>query len=364
MVPSLNRVIGRGLWAMVVAAVLVEAAHAQDGDARAATDRWAIALHGGAGSRPRDMPQQEREALEASLREALAAGRKVLSAGGSALDAVEAVVVLMEDDPLFNAGKGAVFTRAGTHELDASIMEGGALRGGAVGGVTSVKNPVKAARLVMEHSPHVLMTSAGADAFAAANGCAVVTQDYFYTDAAWRELQGALAERGLEPLAKPAYSIEAPPAATEGGGEPGTSGGTVGCVALDVHGHLAAATSTGGLSGKAPGRLGDTPVLGAGTYANDANCAVSCTGKGEEFIRHSIAARVAWLMGDRIMGERRLGVDEAVRRCLEAVLPPGSGGIIALDRTGQVSLRATTGAMPRGVADSSGRFDVAIWFEP
>jgi L-asparaginase / beta-aspartyl-peptidase len=297
---------------------------------------------------------QERDDLEKSLRHALASGKGILAKGGTALDAVETVVASMEDDPRFNAGKGAVFTRKGTHELDASIMDGATLRCGAVAGIKFQKNPIKVARLVMERSGNVLLAGEGADLFAVENGLQRVEQSYFYTERRFRELQAALAKEGLEPLKKPAYGL---PAGAEGAsGAP--SEGTVGCVALDVHGNLAAATSTGGFTGKRPGRIGDSPILGAGTFANKA-CAVSCTGKGEEFIRHSIAAKVAWLIEDR-----GRGVDDAVRHCMEEILKPGDGGIIAMDRQGHVSLRATTGAMPRGIADSTGRIETAIWFDP
>lgn len=315
---------------------------------------WAIVLHGGAGRMPRDLNRDERENLERSLQHASTAGKDILAKGGTALDAVEAVVVAMEDDPRFNAGKGAVFTNKGTHELDAAIMDGATLHCGAVAGIRFQKNPIKVARLVMERTPHVLLAGEGADAFAVENGCERVGQDYFYTERRFRQLQEALSKQGLEPLRKPAYLV--PAGAKPGGSE--SSKGTVGCVALDSHGNLAAATSTGGTSGKRPGRIGDTPIIGAGTYANK-TCAVSCTGTGEQFIRYSIATRVAWLME-----ERKLSVDDAARYCLNEVLQPGDGGLIAIDRQGHVAMRSSTGGMPRGVADSTGRFETAIWMEP
>jgi beta-aspartyl-peptidase (threonine type) len=315
--------------------------------------RWAIAIHGGAGSLLPGLDRVRRDSLEQSLRQALQAGTKILSTGGSALDAVETVVVMLEDDPQFNAGKGAVFTRAGTHELDASIMDGARLRCGGVAGIRFQKNPIKVARLVMEHTPHVLLAGEGADAFASEQRQERVAQDYFYTNRRFRELQKALAEMGEKPLEKPAYPLPVD-SRTDIPGEDGPSG-TVGCVALDSRGNLAAATSTGGLTGKLPGRVGDTPICGAGTYANNENCAVSCTGKGEQFIRNSIAARVAVLMD-----ERGFNVDESVSYCLNEILEPGDGGIIAVDRQGRISMRATTGAMPRGVADSAGRLETAI----
>lgn len=316
--------------------------------------RWALALHGGAGRISRDLGPNEREELEGSLQHALAAGREILAKGGSALDVVEIVVATMEDDSRFNAGKGAVFTSAGTHELDASIMEGATLRCGAVAGIKFQKNLVKVARLVMERSPHVLLAGEGADAFAIENGCQRIGQEFFYTERRFRELQQALSKQGREPLLKPAYPV--PTDAKAAGGAP--SKGTVGCVALDSHGNLAAATSTGGVTGKRPGRIGDTPIIGAGNLANK-TCAVSCTGTGEQFIRHSIASRVAWLMEDR-----KLAVDDAVRCCLNEILQPGDGGLIALDRQGHIAMRASTGAMPRGIADSTGRFETAIWIDP
>jgi beta-aspartyl-peptidase (threonine type) len=333
------------------------AAKSQPTDVKPASIRWAIALHTGAGSWARDLKPEDREPLEQSLRTALTLGKDVLAQGGTALDAVEKVVVALEDDPRFNAGKGAVFTRAGTHELDASIMDGKTLRCGAVGGVNSQKNPVKVARLVMERTPHILLSGDEADAFGAKNGCEQVTQDYFYTEKRFRQLQEALKKEGLNPLTKPAYPMKDSAASAV---EPTSDGlrGTVGCVALDSHGNVAAATSTGGLSGKMPGRLGDTPIIGAGNYADNKSCAVSGTGKGEEFIRHSIAVRVGLLMQ-----ERKVALAEAVRICVHEVLRPGDGGVIAVDRKGHVSMQSNTGAMPRAMADSTGRFETAIWFD-
>lgn len=321
----------------------------------AGAPRWAIALHGGAGNWSRDMTPAERAALDRSLRDALATGQKILAANGTALDAVEAVVVVLENDPLFNAGRGAVFTRDGRHELDAAIMDGATLRTGAVAGVTIVKNPIRAARSVMERSPHVLLVGAGADGFATTSGCERVEPAYFFTARRFDELEKFRKAAALPALGQPAYGKPSGASATQR--VPTDAGGTVGCVALDMAGHLAAATSTGGMTGKLPGRTGDAPICGAGTFA-DAICAVSCTGKGEEFIRHGIARRVAWLAG-----EGPVAIDEVARACLEQILQPGDGGLIAIDHSGAISLRATTPAMPRGAADSSGRFETAIWFD-
>lgn len=346
----------RFMGAILASGLLGGVVAAQEAAGPAGAPHWALALHAGAGNWSRDMTADERAAIDQSLRAALAAGQKILEAKGSALDAVEAVVMALEDDPQFNAGRGAVFTRAGTHELDAAIMDGATLRTGAVAGATTVKNPICAARRVMERSPHVLLVGAGADAFAAANDCETVEQAHFFTARRFEELERSRTSAGLAPLGAPPYGL---PQRQDHGNRPvpADAGGTVGCVALDASGRLAAATSTGGMTGKLPGRVGDAPICGAGTFA-DGGCAVSCTGKGEEFIRHGIARRVAWLVA-----ERQIGVDEAARQCLEDMLQPGDGGLIAVDRHGRITLRATTPAMPRGAADSTGRFETAIWFD-
>ncbi|HEX2475587.1 MAG TPA: isoaspartyl peptidase/L-asparaginase [Lacipirellulaceae bacterium] len=349
------RAAGQLVFILLSVAAMTGFASAQDRE-QSIEGRWAIALHGGAGKRSRDMSAQARERLDRALRDALTAGKEVLSKGGSSLDAVEAVVVMLEDDPQFNAGRGAVFTRNGEHELDASIMDGATLKCGAVAGVKFQKNPIKAARLVMERTPHILLAGQQADEFGSENGLEQVEQSYFYTENRFNDLQEALDKLGLQRLKKPAYSLpHDPQSAQETQAEGGS--GTVGCVALDMQGNLAAATSTGGLSGKMPGRVGDTPVIGAGNYA-DKGCAVSGTGIGEQFIRHSVSARVAWLVA-----ERELPLDAAVNHCLHKVLQPGDGGIIAVDREGRISLEATTDSMPRGAADSNGRFETAIWID-
>ena len=344
------------VFAFITVALMTGLASAQDRE-QTAQGRWAIALHGGAGKRSRDMSPEARDRLDGALRDALTAGKEILSKGGSSLDAVEAVVVMLEDDPQFNAGRGGVFTRAGEHELDASIMDGATLRCGAVAGVKHQKNPIKAARLVMERTPHILLAGGEADAFGREHGLKQVEQSYFYTPQRFNDLQDALAKAGLEKLKAPAYPVLQQPRTSP---EPRDEGGagTVGCVALDMQGNLAAATSTGGLSGKMSGRVGDTPVIGAGNYANNESCAVSGTGIGEQYIRHSISAKVAWLVA-----ERELTLDDAVRHCLQKVLQPGDGGIIAVDRQGHITLDATTNSMPRGAADSTGRFETAIWME-
>src|SRR5580704_15835930 len=240
---------------------------------------FGMAIHGGAGTMPRaDMTGAAERKYRAGLQEALDAGYDVLRGGGSSLDAVTRAVVLLEDNPLFNAGHGAVFTLDGRNELDASIMDGNGLRAGAVCGVMRIKNPIELARAVMERSEHVMLAAAGAAEFAASQGIEFVPQSYFYTPERWQQLERIRSgDRGLS-------------------GHTISHVGTVGAVALDSRGHLAAATSTGGMTGKRFQRIGDSPVIGAGTYADDRSCAVSATGHGEIFLRcavaHDISARV------------------------------------------------------------------------
>lgn len=294
--------------------------------------RWAFAIHGGAGALPRNMPQAEQQALIASLTRAGEAARAVLDGGGSALQAVEAAVVILEDDPRFNAGHGAVLNAAGVCELDAAIMDGATLACGAVTGVTTVKNPIALARHVMTTSGHVLMAGAGAEAFAARVGVERVDPAYFITEPRRQALERRLRETR----------------------DPG--GNTVGCVALDSSGNLAAATSTGGLTGKRPGRVGDAPIIGAGTYAANDSVAVSGTGTGEQYMRHVAAHEVASLV--RYKG---MSLALAVGTVLNRRLDPDDGGMIAVSRLGEVVAQTTTGAMPSVVADSTGRFEVRIW---
>ncbi|MEW5847755.1 MAG: isoaspartyl peptidase/L-asparaginase [Myxococcota bacterium] len=312
------------------------------GPTRAPEQRaWALALHGGAGTIPKDLPADVKDAYTASLRAALTLGRDLLEQGAPGLDVVERVVRLMEDDPLFNAGKGAVFNHDGAHELDAAIMDGKDLRCGAVAGARTVRNPISLARLVMERTPHVLLVGSGADAFAAAMGVEQVPQEYFFVQRRYDQWREALArERGDGGVAL----------------DDGGKKGTVGVVVLDRNGNLAAATSTGGLTNKRYGRVGDSPIIGAGTYANNRTVAISATGTGEEFIRHGVARDISALME-----YRALSVGEAARQVVHGRLKPGDGGIIAVDRWGNVALVFNTTGMYRGAADSTGRFDVAIW---
>lgn len=305
--------------------------------ATASRPEWVLVIHGGAGKR--SAPALE-PSYRAGLEDALRRGRDILAGGGSSLDAVEAVVSYLEDHPAFNAGKGAMFTRTGTHELDAAIMNGGDRSAGAVAAVRTVRHPIHLARLVMQKTPHVLLVGEGAEAFATTMGVERVENSWFDTPHRRRQLEEALeAERGKRQQA--------------GAAPPGPMG-TVGAVALDRHGHLAAATSTGGTNNKLPGRVGDSPLVGAGTWADDGTCAVSGTGKGEQYIKNAVAARVSMLMA---YGGRTL--EAAVEEVIGRVLAPGDGGLIAVGGDGAVALSFNTEMMGRGVADSRGRFEVS-----
>jgi beta-aspartyl-peptidase (threonine type) len=297
-----------------------------------------LLIHGGAGTlRAADMSAEDRAAYEAALHEALEAGWRVLQDGGSALDAVTAAILPMEDSPLFNAGRGAVFTADGRNELDASVMDGATRRAGAVGGVRWVRHPVLLARRVMENSPHVFLAGDGAIEFAIDQGLELKPGSWFRTERRWEQLQRAILQGAL------------PVEADQG------RFGTVGAVALDAAGGLAAATSTGGTTAKRWGRLGDVPVIGAGTWA-DEGCAVSATGDGEYFIRaaaaHSICSRIA--LAGQSPGAAASGVLEDIRAL------GGLGGVIVLDREGRYSLSFSTEGMYRGRADAGGR-EVAIF---
>jgi beta-aspartyl-peptidase (threonine type) len=300
---------------------------------------FALAVHGGAGTIPRDATSFSRAAsYHDGLRRALTAGRNILAAGGSAIAAVTEAVAMLEDDPLFNAGRGSVFTRAGTHEMDACVMDGAERRAGAVAGIFGPRNPVRAARAVMERSRHVLLIGEGALAFCRENGVALWGPGYFHTEARWWELQRALGHPDGEP---PQY-------------------GTVGAVARDRRGNLAAATSTGGMTGKAPGRVGDTPIIGAGTYADNATCAVSATGHGEFFIRHVAAFAIAARL--RHAGQFLDGAAQAVIH--ELMAAGGSGGVVAVDRDGALALPFSTAGMYRGYVREAGAIHTAIYDEP
>ncbi len=318
---------------------------------------WRLVIHGGAGEiSPEQIPPDVIAAYRASLNSALDAGGEVLDEGGSAMDAVEAVLRLMEDDPLFNAGRGAVFTSQGHNELDASIMDGASVNAGAVAGVTKVRHPISLARAVLQNSPHVMLAGAGAESFAEAQGLELVEPSYFFTERRWNSLEANLAEQGLDMPEKPDL----------GEGQHGDLSpliddhrfGTVGAVALDRDGNLAAATSTGGTTGKRWGRVGDSPIIGAGTYAENGVCAVSATGEGEYFIRlavaHEICARVR---------HGGLDIQEAADGVVHDALIGigGLGGVIALGPDGAMVWSFNSAGMFRGRVSSEQDAEVAIF---
>ena len=302
-----------------------------------------IAIHGGAGtlSRAHISAEQER-AYHAALQQVLLAGQAVLAQGGTAMEAVCEAVRLLEDCPLFNAGHGAVFTAEATHELDAAVMDGTTLAAGAVAGVSRIRNPVQAARAVMQNGQHVLMVAEGAERMAQEAGLATVEPSYFSTPARHAQLLAAQARQAGVVLDHDGAAALAGRAIDEG-----RKMGTVGAVALDAHGHLAAATSTGGMTNKLPGRLGDSPLIGCGTYADDRTAAVSCTGHGESFIRvaaaHDVCARMAY---------GGASLESATQAVVHEALPAlqGTGGLIAVDRQGNVCLPFNTEGMYRGIA--------------
>lgn len=308
-----------------------------------ANAKWALVIHGGAGVMERAAMTPEKDAdYRAALAKALDAGAAVLAKDGAALDAVEAAIRVLENDPHFNAGKGAVFTAEGRNELDASIMEGATRKAGSVAGVTRTKNPISLARAVMEHSPHVLLARDGADVFSVQQGLEQVDPGYFRTEERWRQLQEmkAAAAKGAQLFDK------------------NLKYGTVGAVARDAAGHVAAGTSTGGLTGKRWGRIGDSPIIGAGTYADDRACAVSATGSGEYFIRegvaHEICARV------RLKGET---IQQAADFVIQGELKQmgGDGGVIVVGPKGDMGWSFNTPGMYRGSVSSGSKAVTAIY---
>lgn len=302
-----------------------------------------LVIHGGAGVIKRDMTPAREQAVRAAMTQALQIGYAQLTTGKSALDAVTAAITVLEDDPNFNAGKGAVFTHDGTNELDAAIMDGYTRRAGAVAGVQRVKNPILLARAVMEQSPHVMLSGTGAEAFAQSVGMPLVDPAYFRTDARWQQLQRAL----KEDAAKQPHADE----------ETAKHFGTVGAVALDAEGHLAAGTSTGGMTDKRWGRIGDSPIIGAGTYANS-GCAVSATGWGE-FYQRTVAAHEICMK----VTQMRVPIKRAAAEVINQEIPSmgGNGGAIALDAQGHISIPFNTDGMYRGWIGADGVPHVALY---
>ncbi len=370
------------------------------------SDRYVLVIHGGAGTIEKSKMTPEREvAYHRSLGEALLKGQEILKNGGTALDAVEATVRVLEDNPLFNAGKGAVFTNEGKNELDASIMNGKTLAAGSVAGVTTIKNPISAARAVMESSPHVMMAGRGAEAFAQLRGLEIVDPSYFYTEDRYRSLQSAKkgdslllefdsVNRSLEESKRKMDSVLKDKNPKEFNRyidslkneiqkEAGKKKqialhldmiygsellmehernnekyGTVGAVALDRYGNLAAATSTGGMTNKRFGRIGDAPIIGAGTYANNKTCAISGTGWGEFYIRLVLAKSVSDLMEYKNLS-LKAAADEMVMKQLPKL--GGDGGLVAVDKNGNIAMPFCTSGMYRGYVKSDGKIFTAIY---
>lgn len=308
---------------------------------------FVLVIHGGAGviSKLKMTPEQE-AARRAALAEALSAGQAVLQADGTSLDAVVAAVRILEDSPLFNAGKGAALNRDGVAEFDAAIMDGATRKAGAVAAARRIKNPIAAARLVMDKTPHVLLTGSGADAFAREQGLKLMPSAYFITKDRRKQLEEIQRE---EKAKKQTHAARSPVTDRVG---------TVGAVALDRHGNLAAGTSTGGLANKQPGRVGDSPLVGAGTYADNATCAVSGTGQGEFFIRSVAAHDIAALMAYK-QSSLEAAADAVVRKKLVAM--KAEGGVIALDRQGNIAMPFNTEGMYRGSIREGGKPEIAIY---
>lgn len=303
-----------------------------------AQNNYTIVIHGGAGVMSKNKMSDELQTeYKAKLNEALALGEKMLKEGAPSTDVVVKVINVMENSPLFNAGKGAVFTHDGVNELDASIMEGKTMNAGAVAGVRDVKNPINAARAVMENSEHVMLSGQGASEFAKLQGLEIVPNSYFYTERRYQSLQQLL-KKERERAKK-------------------DNMGTVGCVVLDTHGNLCAGTSTGGMTNKKFGRIGDSPIIGAGTYANNNTCAVSCTGHGEYYIRLGFARDISALME-----YKNMSVDEACREEIRKLTQmDGTGGVIGVDASGNIAMEFNTSGMFRGFIKSSGEKEIAIF---
>ena len=311
-----------------------------------------LVIHGGAGTiLKKNMSAEKEKAYTTSLEEALRKGYAILQNGGSSLDAVEAVVRTLEDNPLFNAGKGAVFTNEGKIELDAAIMNGKTLAAGSVAGVTTIKNPIAAARAVMEKSEHVMMIGRGAEQFAKQQGITIVDPSYFYTEERWKSLERIRKADSLK--ATSMRSDDITPTETRD-----SKFGTVGAVALDKQGNLAAATSTGGMTNKKFGRVGDVPIIGAGTYANNTTCAISCTGWGEFFIRLVMAKTVS-----DMMEYGKMSLNEAASEMIMKKLPSmkGDGGLIGVDKSGNITMPFCSEGMYRGFIDRSGKMEIRIY---
>ncbi|PST81638.1 beta-aspartyl-peptidase [Pedobacter yulinensis] len=324
------------------------------GSAALAQEKYAMVIHGGAGTiLKKNMTAEKEAAYKAVLTQALQTGYNLLKSGRSSLDAVEATIHVMEDSPLFNAGKGAVFTHDGRNEMDAAIMDGKTQAAGSVAGVTVIRNPISAARAVMEKSEHVMMVGPGAEKFAKAAGLQIVNPKYFWTKERWEGLQKAIREDAQ----KSVLDHGSKKSMKMGTVNKDYKFGTVGAVALDLAGNLAAGTSTGGMTNKKYGRVGDAPIIGAGTYANNATVGISCTGWGEFYIRNVVAHDIS-----AMMEYKGMTVDAAAKAAIEKVgKMGGDGGLIALDREGNVSMPFNTEGMYRGTVARDGKIQVEIY---
>ena len=313
---------------------------------------FSIVIHGGAGTILREnMTPEDEAAYKAKLEEAIKVGYEILKNGGSSLDAVEKTINVMEDSPLFNAGKGAVFTNAETNELDASIMDGKTLNAGASAGTTIVRNPINLARAIMEKSPHVMLSGKGAEEFAKEQGIQIVDPSYFFTERRYNSLLKIKETEKVE-LDHDDKTAFYDPTIKD------SKFGTVGCVALDKNGNLAAGTSTGGMTNKRWGRIGDAPIIGAGTYANNNTCAVSSTGWGEFFIRAMVAHDISALME-----YKGLTLQEAAKEVIQKKVPQlgGDGGIVAVDKNGNMVMEFNTAGMYRASMNDKGELYIGIY---
>jgi beta-aspartyl-peptidase (threonine type) len=328
--------------------------------AAASGHKWAVVLHGGAGVIERKSMSAETDAAyRVALKRSVQAAADVLEKGGSSMDAVEAAITLMEDDPLFNAGKGAVFTAEGKNELDSAVMDGATMKAGAVAGVTRTRHPISLARAVMEKSPHVMVIGTGADQFAATVGLEQVDPSYFFTERRWQSLIRQLKKEGA-PLPQRPAGVPPAPAGGMAEIEPPDAHkyGTVGVVALDKIGNIAAGTSTGGTQAKRWGRVGDSPIIGAGTYASNQSCAVSATGTGEYFIRLTVARTICSLVQYKGM-KLQAAVDEVVQKELGAI--HGDGGVIAIAPDGELAWSFNTPGMYRARIVEGGEVQMGIY---
>jgi L-asparaginase / beta-aspartyl-peptidase len=323
--------------------------------------KWGLAIHGGAGTILKaNMTPELEKAYTEKLNEALEKGYAILAKNGSAVEAVEATIKILEDSPLFNAGKGSVFTNEGKNEMDAAIMDGSNMKAGSVAGVKTIKNPIAGARMVMEKSEHVMLSGDGADAFAKKMNLEIVDQKYFYDEKRWKQWQAALKaeEKVNEQKNNKEEKIKKEVVEEEVAEPVDKKHGTVGCVALDKKGNLAAGTSTGGMTNKRYGRIGDAPIIGAGTYANNKTCAVSCTGHGEYFIRYTVASNVS-----AMMEYGKLKLSGAANAMVKEVLVKagGEGGLIAIDNAGNVSMPFNSAGMYRAYKVSGAKPFVGIY---